>query len=301
MKIDKRVVAGAAVALVALAGCGGGSRTGDASAPKADQKVVDQAAGACGAVGAKYPGLKGKTINVGSNPGLNYYNFVDEADASKVIGLEPDLMGAISKCVGFTTQYQKMDFNGLIPALTSNRIDVITSGMYATEERAKQVNFVSYMKAAEAAVVAKGNPKKITGLDTMCGTRVAQVVGTVEVKVAEDQDKKCKAEGKPGMKFLNFNNNNQLTSALTGGRADIFLTDAGVAAYVAKQFPKLEKGFDIVSDFQFGIGVNKGNQELLNAINESLLALHEKGELATVATKWGFSAEQVVKPALVTG
>lgn len=305
MKIGKRLgTAAVAVAgLVAVAGCSGGERTtsAGAGAPKADQQVVDQASGACAAVGSKYPALKGKTINVGSNPGLNYYNFVEEGNASKVIGLEPDLMGAIAKCVGFTVNYQKMDFNGLIPALSSNRIDAITSGMYATPERAKQVSFVSYMKAAEAAVVAKGNPKNISGLDSLCGTTVAQVVGTVEVEVAAEQDAKCKAAGKPAMKFLNFNNNNQLTSALTQKRADVFLTDAGVAAYIAKQFPALEKGFDIVSDFVFGIGVNKSNADLLNAIDESLVALHEKGELTTVAKKWGFSEEQVIKPAKVTG
>ncbi len=302
MKIDKRVaVACTAVGLMAVTGCSGGERTVDTSAPTADQKVVDQAAGACTAVGEKYPALKGTTVNVGSSPGLNYYNFVDEKDASKVIGLEPDLMAAVSKCVGFTVEYQKMDFNGLIPALSSKRIDVVTSGMYATPERAKQVNFVSYMKAAEAAVVRKGNPKKITGLDGMCGMTVAQVVGTVEVEVAAEQDKKCKAEGKPAMKFLNFNNNTQLTSALSQGRADVFLTDAGVAAYLAKQFTDLEKGFDIVSEFVFGIGVNTGNTYLFTSIDESLTALHAKGELTTVAKKWGFSEEQVIKPAPVTG
>jgi len=302
MKIDKRVaVACTAVGLMAVTGCSGGERTVDTSAPTADQKVVDQAAGACAQVGEKYPSLKGTTVDVGSSPGLNYYNFIEEKNPSTVIGLEPDLMAAVAKCAGFTVKYQKMDFNGLIPALSSKRIDVITSGMYATPERAKQVNFVSYMKAAEAAVVPKGNPKNITGLDSMCGTTVAQVVGTVEVEVAAEQDKKCKAEGKPAMKFLNFNNNNQLTSALTQKRADVFLTDAGVAAYLAKQFPGLEKGFDIVSDFVFGIGVNKSNTDLFNAIDESLTALHAKGELTTVATKWGFSEEQVIKPAVVTG
>ncbi len=290
-----------AAGLLAITGCSGGGEV-TASVPQADQKVVDQAAGACSAVGAKYPSLKGQTIDVGSSPGQNYYNFVDDKDTSKVIGLEPDLMNAIAKCVGFTVNYQQLDFDGLIPALTSDRIDAITSGMYATPERAKQVNFVSYMKAAEAAVVRKGNPKKITGLESLCGTTVAQITGTVEVEIAAKEDAKCKAAGKPAINFLNFKNNNQLTQALGQGRADVFLTDAGVAAYLSKQFGgALETGFDIVSDFTFGIGVSKKNTDLLNAIDESMKALHSKGELTTVATKWGFAQDQVVAPTSVTG
>jgi polar amino acid transport system substrate-binding protein len=289
-----------AAAALALTGCSQ-ERTNSA-APKANQQVVDQAASACSSIASKYPSLKGKTINVGSSPGQNYYDFVDEADPSKVIGLEPDLVNAIGKCAGFTVNYQKIDFDGLIPALSANRIDLITSGMYATPERAKQVNFVSYMKAAEAAVVRKGNPKGITGLDKLCGTTVAQVAGTVEVAIAAKENTKCTAAGKPAIKFLNFTDNNGLTQALSGGRADVFLTDAGVAAYLAKQFASsLEKGFDIVSDFKFGIGVSKSNADLLGAFNDGLKALYDKGELKTVATKWGFSEGQVVAPGTVTG
>jgi polar amino acid transport system substrate-binding protein len=301
MKIRNGLVGTLCVATAALAltGC---SQERTSTAPKADQQVVDQASSACSSIASKYPSLKGKTINVGSSPGQNYYDFVDEKDPSKVIGLEPDLVNAVGKCAGFTVKYQKIDFDGLIPALSANRIDLITSGMYATPERAKKVNFVSYMKAAEAAVVRKGNPKKITGLETLCGTTVAQVAGTVEVEIAAKEDAKCKAAGKPAIKFLNFTDNNGLTQALSGGRADVFLTDAGVAAYLAKQFASsLEKGFDIVSDFKFGIGVSKNNADLLGAVNDGLTALYEKGELKTVATKWGFSEGQLVAPQAVTG
>ena len=135
MKIRNGMVGTLCVATAALAltAC---SEERTNTAPKADQGVVDQASSACSSIAAKYPSLKGKTINVGSSPGQNYYDFVDEKEPSKVIGLEPDLVNTIGKCAGFTVNYQKIDFDGLIPALSSNRIDLITSGMYATPERA---------------------------------------------------------------------------------------------------------------------------------------------------------------------
>jgi polar amino acid transport system substrate-binding protein len=210
-------------------------------------------------------------------------------------------MQAVAKCVGFTSEYQKLDFNGLVPALQAKRIDLITSGMYANADRAKVVNFVTYMKAAEAAVVRKGNPKNVKSLDTLCGTTVAQVVGTVEVELAEKQSKACVAAGKPAIKFINFTQSTQLTQALAQGRADVFLTDSGVAARLAKDFAgAVETAFPIVSDFKFGVAVNKSDADLLKAINEAITALHAKGELTKIAKKWGFAEDQVVQPAVVT-
>jgi polar amino acid transport system substrate-binding protein len=288
-----------------LAGCSDGERSGapvpqGAAASAPDD--ISAAVAACQGMAGKYPALKGKTFNVGSSPGQHFYDYVDEKDPSKILGLEPDIVRSIGQCAGFTVRYQKLDFNGLVPALAASRIDMITSGMYATSERAKQVNFVSYMKAAEAAVVRKGNPKNITSLDAMCGTIVAQVTGTVEVDIAAKKNKECVAAGKPAMKFLNFSQQTQLTQALSQGRADVFLTDSGVAAYLSKQFAtSLATAFPIVSDFTFGVAVGKADKDLLDALNDGMTRLHSSGELAKIAARWGFSESQVVTPKIVTG
>jgi polar amino acid transport system substrate-binding protein len=302
---------GMAVALCVSAGvlgltaCSDSERSGtpgvSTAAAGAQAGGASQAAGACGDLSGKYPSLKGKTFNVGSSPGQHFYDYVDEKNPSDVVGLEPDIIKAVGQCAGFQVNYQKLDFNGLVPALAANRIDMITSGMYATSERAKQVNFVSYMKAAEAAVVPKGNPKGMKSLDDLCGATVAQVTGTVEVEIAAKKDKECQAAGKPAMKFLNFSQQTQLTQALSQNRADVFLTDSGVAAYLSKQFAtSLETAFPIVSDFKFGVAVNKSGTDLLKALEEGLGKLYTSGELAKIATKWGFSESQVVQPQAVT-
>ncbi len=77
------------------------------------------------------------------------------------------------------------------------------------------------------------------------------------------------------------------------------ITDTGVAAYLADEFDGLEVGFDLVSDFRFGIGVNKGNEELLNAINDAMTAMHEDDQVVAIAEEWGFSADAVLAPEIV--
>ncbi|MGY1695523.1 MULTISPECIES: ABC transporter substrate-binding protein [unclassified Geodermatophilus] len=297
MRNTRIFVLTAAAALLAT-GCSGGERQ-NAVAAQAEEGVADEAAGSCSDVGEQYPDLEGQTLTIGSTPGLNYYNLVDESRPDEVIGLEPDLMRAVSECLGFEYTYQKTDFNGLIPALQSDRIDLITSGMYATEERAQEVSFVTYMNASQSAVVQQGNPSDIGGLEDLCGTTVAQVVGTVEVELAAQQNEQCLAGGQPAIETLDFTTNNQMVSALTDQRADVFLTDTGVAAYLADEFDGLEVGFDLVSDFRFGIGVGKDNEELLNGIHDALVAMHEDDQVVAIAEEWGFSADAVIDPEIV--
>lgn len=281
--------AGAAIGvLLAATACGGSGGTSPTAA--ADKSE------ACRAISAKYPTLQGKTLTVGSSPGPANYVAPDPKDPLKVIGVEPDILAAVGNCVGFTTKFQKLDFNGLIPAMQAGRLDFIASGMYASDERAKQVSFVQYMTAGEASVVPKGNPKNLKSMDDTCGVTAAEAVGTVENAIFDKQSKKCEAAGKPPIKALSFQSNDQAMNAVSQGRADIFLTDSGVASYLAGRFDKVEVGFPIPSDFVFGIAVKKKDATLLNALNEAMGDLYRSGELKKLVTKWGFTAEQVRQP-----
>ncbi len=235
---------------------------------------------------------------MGSSPGGSNYEFPDPNDPNKIIGIEPDLLDAVSKCVGFSFSFQKQDFNGLIPALQAKHINLIASGMYASDERAKQISFVQYMKAGEASVVAKGNPKNLTSLESTCGVIAAEAVGTVENAIFDKQSAACKAAGKPAITPLSFQGNDQAVNAVAQGRADIFLTDSGVASYLAGKLPKVQVGFPIVSDFVFGFGVAKSDTALLGAVQDSMTELYSSGKLKELVTKWGFAATQVYKPAI---
>lgn len=285
----------AALAAVSLAACGGGQAGGS---PSGSSKGSNTGSSACGGTAAKYAALKGKNITVGTSPGPSNYDAPDPNDPSKVIGIEPDIMAAVSKCLGFSYTFQKLDFNGLIPALQAKHIQAITSGMYASDERAKQISFVQYMKAGEASLVAKGNPKNIKSLDDTCGLIAAEAVGTVENAIFDKQSAACKVKGKPAIKALSLQGNDQAKEALANGRADVFLTDAGVASYLAKKDPKVQVGFPIPSDFVFGIGVAKDDTQLLNGINDVLGYLAKSGQLKQLMAKWGFSESQSFTPSI---
>lgn len=297
MHISKMVTVAIAAALVL--GSSACSEDGSANNAVTSDLAIDKTT--CESLAQKYPGLNGKKLTVGISPAPANYSTSDPKNPSNVIGIEPDLLNAAGQCLGFSTAYSKLDFAGLVPALQSGRIDLVAAGMYSSEERVKQVDFVDYMKASEAALVAAGNPKKIEGLGDVCGKTAALVVGTVENAILEKQGKQCEASGGQPLKTLNFPSIDRAQSALAQGEADIVLTDAGVAAYLAEKAPdKLAVGFDLPTDFHFGFGVSKQATELRDGLNAALGQMYADGGLQKAMKRWGFSPNQELQPAVVT-
>ena len=166
MHVPKMVVT--AIAATALAiGLSACSAEESANNAATSDLAIDKST--CDTLAAKYPGLAGKTLTVGISPAPANYSASDPKNPSNIIGIEPDLLNAAGQCLGFRTTYSKLDFAGLVPALQSGRVDLVAAGMYSSEERVKQVDFVNYMKAGEASIVAAGNPKNIKSLADICG------------------------------------------------------------------------------------------------------------------------------------
>jgi len=283
------------LAATSLTACGD-----DPAAPAAGgEDVAVEAPEGCAELQEEYSGLKGQKYDVGVSPGAGNYNNPNRDDPSNPDGLEPTVLRAAAECLGFTVTYKPQSFDALIPAMKSDRIQIISSGMYATEERAQEISFVTHLTAATAAVLAEGNPEGIEGLEDTCGKKVAAVTGTVENEIQEEQNAKCVADGKEPAKADIYAGNEQAVNAVRQGRSDFFLTDAGVAAQVGDQFDEIEAGFAVPSEFAFGYGIAKDNTELIEGLHAALVLLQEEGTLKEAQEEWGFAPEQNLDPEIV--
>jgi polar amino acid transport system substrate-binding protein len=263
--------------------------------------AAEAAPSSCGDISAKYPSLKGRTLAIGYNTSEANYTAVDPKDPDKIVGIEPALIEAASQCLGFKYTLQGMDFAGLIPALQSGRVQVIMGGMYASDERAKQINFVKYMKAAEAMLVQAGNPKGLKDFDSTCGVIAAEIVGTVENDILAKQSAACTAAGKEPITPLSFPSNDRAFQAVAGKRADIMMTDAGVAGYLAETASNVvQVGYAVPSDFAFGMGIKKDDPDLMNGLEAVYHAMYQDGSLLQEMNKWGFTEAQQLEPVIKT-
>lgn len=243
------------------------------------------------------------TLTVGSFVQSAPNNFY-AADGSTVIGSDHDLITAIGKKLGLEVEYKNQDFGSLITSLQSGRIDVTIAAMNDTAERQKAIDFVDYLTSGITLMVQKGNPADITGVDSLCGKSIAVVTGTSQQEFAEATSKQCESDGDDALDVTVTDSDSQNQTQLRTGRIDAIVNDLPSAVYISKTTQD-GKAFevvpgDVIDGAPYGIGVDKQDPELRDAIAEALDALIEDGTYGDILDAWGITSGSVSK-AVVNG
>jgi polar amino acid transport system substrate-binding protein len=227
---------------------------------------------------AKYPSLVGKKVIVGQDGESPPYSFRDPKDFNTIIGADADMARAAFKCIGVPFEFKLGGWSGLLPAVIAGQADVMWDNLYYTAERAKQVDYVIYMLAGTGSLVKKGNPKKITGMESTCGLTATAGLGTVEEAAFRDQSEKCKAAGKAAINIMTYPDIPAGTRLIQNDRADILLSDLAMVDQLSANNPTVfERGFKVISDFKIGVAMKKGNEDLLKALADALTVLQADG------------------------
>ncbi len=256
---------------------------------------------ACAALQGKYPSLKGMTLVNGVNPHTPGYEALDPDDPSKYVGFDIDLGEAIGDCLGFKVTYKPVTFAALLTTLEAGQADIVISDIYATKERAKAADFITYLKVYDGVLVAKGNPKKIDGInESMCGSTAAENTGYVEVPLIQALESKCKAAGKPAPEIQLYDNNANCIQALLSGRAHAYINDVNTVDGAVKAYPdKLEKATAVTLPYSVGIAVPRNKTDFRDAVLAALTEIQKSGQQADLMKKWNLPIDQMEAPKLV--
>jgi polar amino acid transport system substrate-binding protein len=258
------------------------------------------ASSACTALRAKYPLLVGKALTVGLGGYTAGFEAPSAEDPAKIVGLDPDLFDYMGACLGYTHTFQNTAFSVLLTSITSGRVDIGPS-LYVTPPRLKQVAFISSFAVIDGSVVAKGNPKKLTSMESLCGATVAAAAGTYEaVSLVPPASDACEKAGKPKIGMLLLQNTDNSIQAVQSGRADIYLTADSDAQALAKGATGLDTAFTIDLPILNGFPIAKSNTMLIGATLDAMTAIQAAGIEKTLLQTWGQgSASQ--RPATVHG
>ncbi len=236
----------------------------------------------------KYPGLVGKTIRVGQDGESPPYSYRDPNNFSNLIGLDADMARATFACIGVPIEFKTGSWSGLLPAVIAGQADAMWEDLYYTPERAKAVDFVTYMVAATGGLVAKGNPKNIKSLDDVCGKRATAGLGTVEEAAFRDLSKKCVAAGKPEISIVTYPDVPGGIRLIANDRADVLMSDLGmINTAISKDPDHFDRGFMIITNFKIAVGYTKDNKDLGRAILDALTTLRDDGTEKKLFEKYG--------------
>ena len=197
-----------------------------------------------------------------------------------IIGFDVDMATALAKTFGESAKPLKTAFPGLIAALTAKKCDAVISGIFVTPDRVKQAPAVVYMESHRVLIVKAGNPKHVTGPNSLKGLNVAVQAGTKY----EEYLKALKA--KIGFSLSSYPGDNDAVAQVILGRADAVLTQDTSFAFQAKAHPgKLAIGYTFAAKDSFGIYYRKGDPLGAN-LKAGVAKLKSNGTLARLATKY---------------
>jgi polar amino acid transport system substrate-binding protein len=232
-------------------------------------------------------GKENKTLVIGIDDKFAPMGFRDENN--KIVGFDIDLAKAAADKMGKKVKFQPIDWSTKEAELSSGRIDLIWNGYTITDERKKKVLFTKpYLKNAQVVVTrADSNLSKLDDLKGM-------VVGLQSLSSAADALDAAPIKSKIKT-VTEFADNVQALTDLKSGRLDAVVIDEIVINYY---MTKEQEAFKVLDESlapeEYGIGVKKGNEELLKNLQKALDDMNEDGTAAQISKKW-FGEDKVLK------
>ena len=274
------VFAAAAMAL-SLAACSNSSgssaasdSTGDSSAASGSYRTVDQ---------IKESG----EITIGVFSDKNPFGYVD--NDGKFQGYDVYFADRIAKDLGVELKLVPVEAASRVEFLETAKVDIILANFTVTDERKEKVDFaLPYMKVALGVV--SPDSAIITDAEQLNGKTLIVVKGTT----AESYF----TENYPDVKLQKYDEYNEAYSALQDGRGDAFSTDNTEVLAWSMNNPGFTVGVESLgSTDAIAPAVTKGNETLLNWINDEITALADEQFFhtdydATLASVYGDNVDK---------
>ncbi|HBL07225.1 MAG TPA: amino acid ABC transporter substrate-binding protein [Clostridium sp.] len=203
----------------------------------------------------------------------------------EIVGFDIDLAKEVSKRIGKQVTFQPIDWSMKESELNSGKIDLIWNGYSITKERKEKVNFTNPYLENRQVIITLVNSKINSKVD-LKGMNVGAQNQSSAVDAINKEEKLLKTF-KDG-KVYTFETNNEALMDLEAKRIDAVVADEILARYYINK--KGEGKFKILNDDfgdeSYGVGIRKGDEELLEKLNEAFEDIKKDGTAKKVSDKW---------------
>ncbi|MEV5648337.1 glutamate ABC transporter substrate-binding protein [Nocardia sp. NPDC052254] len=290
-------LAAIATALLMIAGCGGtpsaphGSDSSDYTEPPLPANAVvttaDSAPAAnpepqCGdptaslrPTGADHGPIldairaRGRLL-VGLDPGSNLFSFRDPLSGT-LAGFDVEIATEIARDLfgdPRRIEYRILGSADREKALQDHTVDIVVKTMTVTCDRRQRVDFsTTYLMSHQRVLAVRGSG--ITGMADLAGKRVCAVGGTTSL----DRLRQIR----PPASIMTVPTWADCLVVLQQRQVDAISTDDAILAGLAAQDPYAEVVGSNISDEPYGVGIPKGNDDMVRFVNATLQRLRTDG------------------------
>ena len=211
-----------------------------------------------------------------------YMPFEMKAKNGKFIGFDIDLGKLMAKQMGVKYVPVNTAWDGIIPALTTGKCDIIMAGMTINAKRNMSVNFADpYIVVGQSILLnpkLKGKIKSYKDLNDPAYT-VTSKLGTSGEQATQKMLSKAK--------YHAFETETDAAMEVANGKADAMIYDMPFVSIYAAQ--EKEKTASILEPFTYeplGWAVKQGDPDFLNFLNNFLSQIKGDGSYDRLYDKW---------------
>lgn len=227
------------------------------------------------ACGTKGEGAEGKeTLVMATNAEFPPYEYHEGDD---IVGIDAEFAEAIAEKLGMELKIEDMAFDSIIPAVQSGKADIGVAGITVDEDRKLQVDFTeTYYTGRQVIIVPEES--EIASPDDLEGKKIGVQQGTTgDIYITDDFGDEA---------VERYNKGVEAVQALMQGKIDAVVIDD----QPAKTFVEENEGLKILEteyvEEDYAIALKKGNDELLEKINNAIKELKEDGTLDEIVAKY---------------
>ena len=221
------------------------------------------------------------TLRVGMEPGYMPFELTNQK--GEIIGFDVDMATRMAKAMKVKLELVSTAWDGIIPALLTNKFDIIMSGMTLTQERNMTVNFAPpYILIGQSVLLKKELADTVKSYKDLNDPKytIASKLGTT----GEQATKRMI----PDAKYISYETEQEGVMELSNGKIDAFIYDLpfnsiAVGQKGAGKFVHLDEPF---TKEPLAWAIRRGDPDFLNWLENFMSQIKYDGVYDKIYAKW---------------
>jgi polar amino acid transport system substrate-binding protein len=202
------------------------------------------------------------------------FSFQD-AQTRETIGYDVEMCKLVARHLNVKPELKVISAGARVPEVNQGRIDIVAGALGWTPARAEQIDYSdAYFKTQ--TVLAFPATSKYTSWSQFTGKRIGAGTATTSAQAVRDKI--------PQANLITFDDTAQVLLALRQEKIDAIALNEIFLQKYKKESQKTPSAIEVLSNpplfsETYGLGVKKGEQTLLSAVNDALVQGDHDGEI----------------------
>jgi L-cystine transport system substrate-binding protein len=207
-----------------------------------------------------------------------YAPFTFHDESGKLTGFDVEVATEVAKRIGVEPVFMETQWDAMFAGLDAKRFDMIANQVGIRPDRQEKYDFSNGYISSAAVLIVNEKNNEIAAFEDLQGKKSAQSLTSNYGDIAKSF----------GAELVGVEGFNQAIELIAQQRADATINDKLSFLDFKKQKPDAPVKVVATSDdaSQSGFMFRKGNETLVDAVNEALQAMIDDGTYTEISEKW---------------